>query len=163
MIFDRKVSLVLRLYDLPNDQSQDIEITWTVLPYFIVPFTGRNMVIKFDTDIDNLNDQNLPRFVLWHVRGTVFQSFFSFWTDSSGRDWIERVKDIRPSIPNFNNTGLEIKRYKLKCTRGAISFDSNKRYHWWKLLSGNESCTNPRLEKVFDNFHRSNTWRNISI
>ena len=32
---------------------------------------------------------------------------FSFWTDSSGRDWIERVKDIRPSISNFNNTALE--------------------------------------------------------
>ena len=64
MIFDEKVSLVLRLYDLPNDQSQDIEILWTVLPYLIVPFTGRNMVIKFNTDIDNLNDQNLPWFVL---------------------------------------------------------------------------------------------------
>ena len=63
MIFDEKVSLVLRLYDLSNDQSQDIELSWTVLPYFIVPFTGRNMVIKFNTDIDNLNDQNLPRWV----------------------------------------------------------------------------------------------------
>ena len=49
MIFDEKVSLVLRLYDLSNDQSQDIELSWTVLPYFIVPFTGRNMVIKFNT------------------------------------------------------------------------------------------------------------------
>ena len=63
MIFDEKVSLVLRLYDLSNDQSQNIELSWTVLPYFIVPFTGRNMVIKFNTDIDNLNDQNLPRWV----------------------------------------------------------------------------------------------------
>ena len=63
MIFDEKVSLVLRLYDFSNDQSQNIELSWTVLPYFIVPFTGRNMVIKFNTDIDNLNDQNLPRWV----------------------------------------------------------------------------------------------------
>ena len=63
MIFDEKVLLVLRLYDLSNDQSQNIELSWTVLPYFIVPFTGRNMVIKFNTDIDNLNDQNLPRWV----------------------------------------------------------------------------------------------------
>ena len=110
MIFDEKVSLVLRLYDLSNDQSQGIELSWTVLPYFIVPFTGRNMVIKFNTDIDNLNDQNLPRWVLEfvHVCGDlIYNVLFSFWTDSSGRDWIERVKDIRPSIQNFNNTGLE--------------------------------------------------------
>lgn len=78
MIFDEKVSLVLRLYDLPNGQSQDIEITWTVLPYFIVPFTGRNMVIKFETDIDNLNDQNLPRFVLYLSREPCFNHFSVF-------------------------------------------------------------------------------------
>ena len=107
MIFDEKVSLVLRLYDLGNDQSQNIELSWTVLPYFIVPFTGRNMVIKFNTDIDNLNDQNLPRSVHYVRADLINKALFSFWTDSSGRDWIERVKDIRPSIPNFNNTGQE--------------------------------------------------------
>ena len=80
MIFDEKVSLVLRLYDLSNGQSQDIELSWTVLPYFIVPFTGRNMVIKFNTDIDNLNEQNLPRWVLEfiHVRDVLIKFCSAF-------------------------------------------------------------------------------------
>ena len=79
MVFDDKISLVIRIYDLPNDQNQDIELSWTVLPYFLLPFTGRNMVIKFNTDIDNLNDDQRP----------------SFLTDSSGRGWIERIKNPR--------------------------------------------------------------------
>lgn len=50
---------------------------WTVLEYPLEDKTGRNIVVRYNTDIDNRSPNGYPD-------GTKIE------TDSSGRGWIQR-------------------------------------------------------------------------
>ena len=66
----------------------NIEIEWTVLPYDVPNKTGKNIVLRYDTMVNNTSTEG---------NVTVME------TDSSGRGWIKRVKDYRPNIDNYKN------------------------------------------------------------
>ena len=96
------VSLVMRLYS-PDDNlpigydgllEKEIEIEWTVLSYTIPDKSGKNIVVRYSTDINNM--------VL--TESSVQSNHTLLKTDSSGRFWIERVTDFRPNIVNFTQT-----------------------------------------------------------
>ena len=57
--------------------KHQIEIEWTVLEYPLEDKTGRNIVVRYNTDIDNRSPIGYPD-------GTKIE------TDSSGRGWIQR-------------------------------------------------------------------------
>ena len=57
--------------------QNQIEMEWTVLEYPLEDKTGRNIVVRYQTDIDNRSPIGYPD-------GTKIE------TDSSGRGWIQR-------------------------------------------------------------------------
>ena len=57
--------------------QHQIEMEWTVLEYPLEDKTGRNIVVRYQTDIDNRSPIGYPD-------GTKIE------TDSSGRGWIQR-------------------------------------------------------------------------
>ena len=65
-----------------------IEIEWTVLEYPLEDKTGRNIVIRYNTDIDNRSPVGYPD-------GTKIE------TDSSGRGWIQRYTGRGCYFQNF--------------------------------------------------------------
>lgn len=73
------LSLTIRLYR----DSKGPEFEWQVGPIDVSDNEGKEVVIKFDTD---LNSKSL------------------FYTDSNGREILQRKRDFRPSWPNFNQT-----------------------------------------------------------
>ena len=78
MVFDDLVSVILRIYKAGSKRlQQQIEIEWTVLEYPLGDKQGRNMVIRYSTNIDNASPAGYPA-------GTKLE------TDSSGRGWIQR-------------------------------------------------------------------------
>ena len=78
MVFDDLVSVILRIYKTGSERlQQQIEIEWTVLEYPLGDKQGRNIVIRYSTNIDNVSPAGYPA-------GTKLE------TDSSGRGWIQR-------------------------------------------------------------------------
>ena len=78
MVFDDLVSIILRIYKAGSDRlQQQIEIEWIVLEYPLADKQGRNIVIRYSTNIDNISPDGYPT-------GTKLE------TDSSGRGWIQR-------------------------------------------------------------------------
>ena len=98
------VSLVMRLYSpdqgLPIGYNalleKEIEIEWTVLGYDIPDKSGKNVVVRYSTDIDNM--------ILTDHPSEPQSNHTLLKTDSSGRFWIDRVTDFRPNIANFTQT-----------------------------------------------------------
>jgi lysosomal alpha-mannosidase len=78
-IYNSFISQTIRLY---NDANY-LEFNWQVGPIDILDGNGKEIIIKFATD---LNTNSL------------------FYTDSNGREILERKRDYRPSWPNFNQT-----------------------------------------------------------
>ena len=86
MVFDDLVSLILRIYKAGSERLQEqIEIEWTVGEYPLGDYEGRNMVIRYTTDIENVSPAGYPT-------GTKLE------TDSSGRGWIQRYTGM--SLPS---------------------------------------------------------------
>lgn len=58
-----------------------VEVEWTVGPIPVDDNTGKEVIVRFDTDI---------------------ASHSKFYTDANGREVLERVKDYRPTW-NYSN------------------------------------------------------------
>ena len=119
LLFSDKVlniSVVVRLYNpdqgLPlghNDLlERQIEIEWTVLGYNIPDKTGKNVVLRYSTDVDN------------SILTGVQTNHTLLKTDSSGRFWIDRVTDYRPNIAGFKQTDPIAGNYYPMTTRARI-------------------------------------------
>ena len=66
-----------------HDNSKAVEVQWTVGPIPITDNVGKEIILRYDTDI---------------------QSAGKFYTDSNGREVLERIRDYRPT---WNYTKVE--------------------------------------------------------
>ena len=78
-IFDNWVSQTIRLYD----NAQSVEFEWQIGPIPIDLLVGKEVISLFASDLVS--------------NGT-------FYTDANGREILKRVRNYRPSWPNFNQT-----------------------------------------------------------
>ena len=79
IVYNNWVSQEMRLYD----EARTIEIEWIVGPVPIEDNIGKEIIMRYDTDI---------------------QSNGIFYTDANGREVLERKRDYRPT---WNYTVLE--------------------------------------------------------
>jgi len=79
IVFDDWASLEINLYD----DAEVVEIEWTVGPIPIDDNLGKEIILRYDTDI---------------------QSQGKYYTDANGREVLERIRDYRPT---WNYTVVE--------------------------------------------------------
>ncbi|CAF1135817.1 unnamed protein product [Adineta steineri] len=79
IVFNKWTSQEISLYD----DSKGVEVEWTVGPIPICDKVGKEIILRYDTDIENQG---------------------KFYTDSNGREVLERIRDYRPT---WNYTKVE--------------------------------------------------------
>ena len=72
IVFNDWASQEIRLYD----DTEFIEVEWTLGPIPINDSIGKEIILRYDTDI---------------------QSQAKFYTDANGREVLERIRDYRPT------------------------------------------------------------------
>jgi lysosomal alpha-mannosidase len=79
IVFNDWASQEISLYD----EAQNVEVEWTIGPIPVSDNIGKEIIIRYDTDI---------------------QSQAKYYTDANGREVLERTRDYRPT---WNYTVLE--------------------------------------------------------
>ena len=72
IVFNDWASQEIRLYD----EAQNVEVEWTVGPIPVGDNVGKEIIIRYDTDIQNQG---------------------KYYTDANGREVLERIRDYRPT------------------------------------------------------------------
>ena len=72
IVFNKWASQEISLYD----EAQTVEVEWTIGPIPVSDNIGKEIIIRYDTDIQNEG---------------------KFYTDANGREVLERTRDYRPT------------------------------------------------------------------
>ena len=102
-VFNEWSSQTVRVYD----QAQFIEFDWQVGPIDVSDGVGREVVVKFDTDLSSQK---------------------AFYTDSNGRELLQRIRDYRPTWKLNNSEPVAGNYYPINSRifiRDEAKFSSN--------------------------------------